>query len=355
MTLITPADGEMRATMLAGMARFEVRRKGERQRRANEYRVGTGRPVPGRRRFGYESDGVTPRESEASIIRMMFDACRRGVSIPSIMLDIKNNYPAPGTGVDWTPRRVRDTLNNPAYGGDIRHKGGTLPGVVTAIVDPEAAEQVRLMLSDPTRRTSPGSAVKHLASNIAFCGVCGSRLVFMRSCRCRESSAHISILKPLLDAPVRAATIAALQFGNADMLGDPVAGAAAGDLLHSHRRVIELVDETMRREDDGLLTTAHARTRLAKLKRERDLIEASLEHAQRSSAARILVDLRLEVMGSGRVDMDGVVQLRNQISDRFDRLDIVQQRELLLSHLRVTVYKGRSPSGLKLSISSCSR
>ncbi len=66
---LTSADGEFRASMLAAIARFEVRRKSERQKRANEARAAQGKRVGGRRPFGFESDGVTIRESEANAIR----------------------------------------------------------------------------------------------------------------------------------------------------------------------------------------------------------------------------------------------------------------------------------------------
>lgn len=341
--------GEFFSTMRAAMGRMESRRKASRQRAANVARAADGLPVPGRRRFGYEGDNITPRESEAETVRAMFRAFGGGVSIRAITLDLKAHYPAPSTGVEWTPRRVRDTLNNPAYGGLVRHKGAILPGVVIPIVEPELAANVRLMLADPTRRTSPGSAVKHLLSNFATCGVCGARLIYMRSYRCRESSAHVSILKPLLDEPVRRAIVAALQFGHPDMLGDPVAGATVNETLRAHKRVLEAIEETMRREDEGLLTSAQARSRLSKLKRERESIEAALEHAQRASAAaRVLVDLRREVLAPGRVDLDGAVELRGRVADRFDALDIEQQRELLRSLVEVTVHKGRTAERIEI-------
>lgn len=54
---LTSADEEFRATMLTAMARFEIARKGERQKHANAARVASGRPVPGKRRVGYETTG----------------------------------------------------------------------------------------------------------------------------------------------------------------------------------------------------------------------------------------------------------------------------------------------------------
>ena len=51
------------------MARYEIDLKADRTRRAQEQAAKDGRRVGGRRPFGYESDGVTIRESEAEAIR----------------------------------------------------------------------------------------------------------------------------------------------------------------------------------------------------------------------------------------------------------------------------------------------
>ncbi|MEO7017318.1 MAG: recombinase family protein, partial [Leifsonia sp.] len=76
---LTTADGEFRATMLAGIARFEARRKGERQKRANAARAAAGKRSGGRRPFGYDSDGFTVRESEAEAVRDGYSALLAGV------------------------------------------------------------------------------------------------------------------------------------------------------------------------------------------------------------------------------------------------------------------------------------
>jgi site-specific DNA recombinase len=147
---LTTADGEFRATMLAGIARFEVGRKSERQKRANESRTAGGRPVPGRRRYGYETDGVTPREAEGGSLRSA-----------TKWLTAEGVSPAPGK--EWSSRRVADILKNPHYSGSVRHLGAVIEsGVVVPIVDAELAAEVTAILSDPSRKTSPGPKPRHL-------------------------------------------------------------------------------------------------------------------------------------------------------------------------------------------------
>lgn len=60
---LTTADGEFRASMLASLARFEVRRKGERQSRAQQQRAEKGSPAKGVRLTGYTVDvEVIPKD-----------------------------------------------------------------------------------------------------------------------------------------------------------------------------------------------------------------------------------------------------------------------------------------------------
>lgn len=93
---LTTADGEFRATMLASIAQFETRRKAERQLRANAARSAAGKPVPTRRRYGYETDGCTPREPEASEVKRLFDEFRKGASIRSLAVDMRLRTVDPG-------------------------------------------------------------------------------------------------------------------------------------------------------------------------------------------------------------------------------------------------------------------
>ncbi len=59
--------------MLAGIARFEVRRKGEHQKRANEHRTSNlGLPVPGRRCYGFEPGNIKEHLEDADQVRHLY-------------------------------------------------------------------------------------------------------------------------------------------------------------------------------------------------------------------------------------------------------------------------------------------
>ncbi len=197
---LTTADGQFRATMLASIAQFETRRKSERQLRANLARSTSGKPVPTRRRYGYETDGCTPRESEAKEVRRLFEEFRRGESIRSLAIDLRKREVDPGGGKGWPVNRVRNILGNPFYGGQVFHLGEVIDSeFVKPVVPRELAIEVRAILADPARKTSPGSAIRHELTGIAKCGVCGAFLHYMNDYMCGKALNHVSIKKYKLE------------------------------------------------------------------------------------------------------------------------------------------------------------
>jgi site-specific DNA recombinase len=70
--LSTP-NGRMLAGILASVARQEIEQKADRQRAATRQAAEQGRWIGGRRPFGYEADGVTIREDEATAIRRSYE------------------------------------------------------------------------------------------------------------------------------------------------------------------------------------------------------------------------------------------------------------------------------------------
>lgn len=197
---LTSADGQFRATMLASIAQFETRRKAERQLRANAARSAAGKPVPTRRRFGYETDGCTPRASEAKEVKRLFEEFRKGASIRSLAMDMRARNVDPGGGKGWPVNRIRAILANPFYGGQVYHRGViTDSTAVIPVVSKELALEVRAILADPSRKTSPGSAVRHELTGLAKCGLCGAYLHYMNDYMCSKALNHVSIQKKKIE------------------------------------------------------------------------------------------------------------------------------------------------------------
>jgi site-specific DNA recombinase len=200
--LIT-SDGRMAATQQALYAQFEADKKSDRQKVANAYRVQRGRPVPGRRRFGYETDGITPRKEEAQTVKWMFEQTAKGKSLRGISKSLALEGVKTTTGRDWTPVRVRETLTNLCYIGTIVHSGIRYDDtLIKPIVEKQLFEKVGAVLADPSRKKSPGGARRHVASGIAKCGVCGTPLVFRNGYMCLQDLSHPLIRKDYMETRI---------------------------------------------------------------------------------------------------------------------------------------------------------
>ena len=287
---LTTADGAFRAQMLTALASFEVRRKGERQRRANEHRTAQGRPVPGRRRYGYETDGVTPRPDEAAIVRRVFTHVAEGGTLRSMARALTAEGVSPAPGRSWSARRLGELARNEHYSGRVTHLGVTVQSdVVVPIVPEEQAAEVRAILTDPSRRTSTaGPKPRHLLSGLLKCGICGGNIYHMRGYLCRLDPAHVHIAKHIIEPFVLTHLgDALLAIGPGGVSAPASSGVAT--LVERHGRNADAVAATLADRDEGLVTPQGARRRLIELREVRESIEADLERlrGERSAAGAL--------------------------------------------------------------------
>ncbi|WP_210506246.1 recombinase family protein [Naasia sp. SYSU D00057] len=342
-------NGRLFARIKASVARAEIERKGARQKRANVQRGEQGRPIPGRRRYGYESDGVTPREGEAAVVRRMFDHVATGGSIRSLYLALEGEGVDPAPGKEWSPRRVRDILTNEHYAGYVRHRGAVLKSdVVEPIVDEALAADVRALLADPTRKTTPGNAPRHLASGIARCGVCGDAIIWMREYRCRRTT-HPSITGPRLEGRIRQEIARALLTSGPDVFDGAEVGTIAA-LVERRRRNAEAVAAVLADRDEGLVPADVARSRLLGLRTAREGIEAALDAARSShTSSGALATIAHELLGEATEwPKEDFATLEATIIARFDALDLDRRREVLRALLHVEIGPGRHPSRVRV-------
>lgn len=160
---LTTADGEFRASMLAAIARFEVRRKGERQSRANAQRAAKGGVPKGVRLRGYTTAGDV-LEREAKTVRALFEGFSTGLTLRTLSRDH-----------GLTPSTVRTILTNPRYAGRRVYKGEVVAvGEWEALVSGELFDSVNRQLADPARKTNRtgSTARKHLGTSLFRCGEC---------------------------------------------------------------------------------------------------------------------------------------------------------------------------------------
>lgn len=259
---LATADGEFRATMATALARFEVARKSERQKRANAHGRSLGVPSGGgRRAFGYSplakgarsitatrigADGRSwpayghePIEPEATAVRRGFDLLLSGVSLRSIAREWNDAGLVTTQGNPWHGYSVRDVLSSPRYAGLVapprpeaqRHSahnvslGDLDAGTWEPLVSPETWAAARDLLADPARRTARGAQVRSLLSGVATCGLCGAGMKAGRTTqhalyRC-GASAHLARKRDDADHYVSEVVIERLSRPDAiDLLAD---------------------------------------------------------------------------------------------------------------------------------------
>ncbi|MBH0098686.1 recombinase family protein [Salinibacterium sp. NSLL150] len=343
---LTTDNGRLFARIKASVARAEIERKGARQKRANIQRIESGRPAPGRRRYGYEPDGTTPRESEAVHVRRMFEHVAAGGSIRSIAMMLREEGVDPAPGKQWGAGRVRYILNNPSYGGKVHRFGEAVDSSqITPIVPAELAEEVRAILADEARRTTPGPAVRYLGSSLAHCAICDATMMNLAGgYRCRESASHAFINKESLDSRIREEVALAFLSSGRDLVASGESGSVA-PLVAALRKNSAAALATAEDRDEGLLSKADARTRLVELRIERESIEAKLDaaRAERSSSSS-LADVAREVLGDeprAVLPKDFFGPMLDAVVERFAALDIEKQRDTARALIDVTVEKGR--------------
>ena len=196
--LATPS-GRLVARQLGAVARFESEHKSERVKSAYQQRVLDGGYGGGPRPFGFEADGLTVREDEATVIRRASEMVLTGVPLRAIARE------------PWctkTSKRLRELLVRPrnaglaVYGGQ---EAATLPG--KPIVPVDQWRQVARILCDPGRVSNHVSTkASALGSSLYVCGKCGGQMTIgctgrsgrVRGYHCNEYR-HVSCAQAALD------------------------------------------------------------------------------------------------------------------------------------------------------------
>ncbi|MGV9576688.1 recombinase family protein [Streptomyces sp. NPDC003509] len=107
-------------------------------------RAETGMPHSGKRRFGYEPDGMTVRGDEAEIVREVFDRYLKGQSPVVIALVLHKRGIKTVYGKEWTQGTVRALLDSRHVAGIRMHQGEEVgAGKWPAIIDAGTWAEVR--------------------------------------------------------------------------------------------------------------------------------------------------------------------------------------------------------------------
>jgi Recombinase len=372
----------------------------------------------GPRQFGYGRtteehlpDGTARRRDsrlaelnpeEAAAIKIAFERKVKGDSDRSIWRQWNDKGLRTARGNPWCGSSFREMLKSPqlagyvVYAGKIAldENGKPVRSTWPAIVDVKTWRAVQAILSDPARKTSPGTTPKHLCSGIARCGKCGATMrssvgwsngtTKVKTYRCTRDGCGVTVFRDLVDGPVKKAVVEAFESGA------PL-GADDGD--DAARRAIEISLEEARAAEtrlgnaiaDGIISEDAVRTRSLAIKADVARLTAELQAIQqRSAKAAMLMATTAEILQALPIDRpeywgdpahadelvswlhlrtyerhEGLSRAQavekvvtavhtGELQRRFDALPLEQRRNLVRSLLKITVAPGRGPERVRI-------
>lgn len=175
---VSTGDGLLVARIMAAVAANESASKSRRVARKHQQNAAEGKPHRGAiRPFGYESDFVTVRESEADVYRQVVARFLAGESTRSLASWLTEQQVPTVTGSGWTTSTLKGMLTNARYAGMRVHQGQAVaPGQWEPII---TEDEHRRVLAKYAERKNSGrrSPQRYLLSGMLRCGKCGNRLL----------------------------------------------------------------------------------------------------------------------------------------------------------------------------------
>ncbi|NHA01883.1 recombinase family protein [Nocardioides sp. W3-2-3] len=326
---LTTADGRALAITVAAWDAAEAERTSERARRAKAQAVAEGRYRGGPRPFGYEADGVTLRPAEADLVRQATRDLLAGRSLAAIAREWTAAGMIGTKGRPFNATRVRRVLQRARNAGLVESAGDVIgPGAWPSIVSEAEWRACQAVLTDPSRRTTPGPERRWLGSGIYRCGDCGDGLIVTGSkgrkvYRCRDNN-HVTRNQPNVDEYVTAVV--------REYLNDPG--------LRERLRP-DPADAT--EVEDDRLRTAELRNRLTVFEADYaagDITGRQLREATQRIEAEVAVIAEREA-ARWRGSAFGDLLAAPDPAAAFDTATLDRQRAVLAALVTVTINRGR--------------
>jgi len=292
------ATGRCLADNLGSLARLEVELKSDRQIRQQEQAAAAGKRVGGRRPFGYDDDGVTMREDEATAVRRGYESLLAGVPLAAIAREwnaaglrsgqVKWRPDSKGQPSEWHPDTVRMVLKNPRNAGKRAYKGVIVADAVwPALVAEETWQAAVALMAEPSRYAGGGTHMQAMLTGIALCGVCGGKIHAgaarpgTRGYRCGATSGHVARMAEPIEQFVSAVVVERLSRPDAvNLLHDekkPDIEAMRNEAVALRSRLDSLAVDFA----DGSLTTSQLRAATARLRALLKVVEERMADAGR--------------------------------------------------------------------------
>lgn len=307
--LATP-QGRMMARIKGTVARHEVEQMSRRHRRKALERAENGLPgskVPygwtrvydaladGRRAPGHD----VIREDQARVIREGTARVLRGESIRSIVTWLNEaEVPTPAGAPKWITSTVRRLLMRPTNAGLRVHRGEIVGKSTTEpIITEDEYYRVRSVLTDPSRRLSPGNRPKYLLTSLAVCGACGAKMTYTSGYRRKSGERSAPALgchectkvrrsMPFVDSIVEGVVLGRLQ--SPEVLASiPAVDQDQGERLRSRLGGLQgKLDEAADMFTAGTITGAQLTRITAQVRPELEAVQSSLADLTPASAVR---------------------------------------------------------------------
>lgn len=317
-------DGLFTARILAAVAAKESARKSERLKRKARQNAEDGKPGGGKLRpFGYESDKVTVRESEATLIRDLAARLIAGESCRSLAAWMNEQEIPSSTGVPWRTNSVRAMLRSGRIAGLRTHHGEVVaPAVWPAIITPALREQI-LATFESRQISGRRSARRYLLSGLLRCGKCGNRLFSSargnrRRYVCMSGVDHLGCGKlTVVAAPVEEWIAEAVLLRlDTPAMADAIAGRVSAD-----QRQTVLVSE---------LEADRAQMKeLAGMWSQRQISSAEWKSAREPIEARIITSERQIGQLTGTSTLEGLIGNGDKLRASWESLNLDRQTAII--------------------------
>jgi DNA invertase Pin-like site-specific DNA recombinase len=337
--LSTPA-GRAVARTVAAWSQYETEQKAERQKAAHRQRAANGEPWGTTRAFGFQQGNVEHDETEAPILRWMYDELLAGKTQAAIARELNSKGILTAAGKPWRQSGVRQLLIHPRNAGLRAHTpSGTArkpeqhvvgKGTWEGIVSEETWRAAVAILTAKGPRAGGGKRV-HLLSGLARCGVCGATMRTAKNARgyqlyqCTEGQ-HVGRNREKLDELVR--DVILLRLGQPDALELVTRDDAddAGELHKEAAAAREALDAMAAMFGAGTMTL-------------------SAFQAGTSAAQQRLAAVEAQMVDAGRADRLGNLVGAEDLRAAWDALDLPRKRgvidALMVVHVDKTTRGGR--------------
>lgn len=146
--------------------------------------------------YGYRYDIPTKKlqivDSEAEMVRMIFDLCIKGKSLIDLCLALEAEGYPPRRGKKWRPNTINGVIDNIIYTGHYDYNGHSIS--FPAIINEETYYRAKECKESRTKRSFGLVKYDHLLRGLIVCPYCGYTYTF-RNQRCCYSCTSKSLAK----------------------------------------------------------------------------------------------------------------------------------------------------------------